>query len=79
MYVQCIIKYILSYPDIAQNTLHGLLLQILFIAKAQSQSEDHTAERDHRRFHEPHSGHRSARESGVRALDLPRGGVTVRV
>ena len=42
MYVQCIIKYILSYPDIAQNTLHGLLLQILFIAKAQSQSENHT-------------------------------------
>ena len=42
MYVQCIIKYILSYPDIAQNTLHGLLLQILFITKAQSQSEDHT-------------------------------------
>ena len=42
MYVQCIIKYILSYPDISQNTLHGLLLQILSITKVQSQIANHT-------------------------------------
>lgn len=42
MYVQCILKYILSFNDIPQNTLHGLLLQILFITRTQANSANHT-------------------------------------
>ena len=42
MYVQCILKYILSFDAIPQNTLHGLLLQILFIARTQARCADHT-------------------------------------
>ena len=41
MYVQCILKYILSFDAIPQNTLHGLLLQILFITRTQARSDDH--------------------------------------
>lgn len=40
VYSQCIIRHILTDPSLSQNTLHGLLLQILFICKMTMDRED---------------------------------------
>lgn len=40
VYAQCIIRQILMDPSLSQNTLHGLLLQILFISKMAMDRED---------------------------------------
>ena len=40
VYSQCIIRQILMDHSLSQNTLHGLLLQILFISKMAMDRED---------------------------------------
>ena len=40
VYSQCIIRQILMNPSLSQNTLHGLLLQILYISKMAMDRED---------------------------------------
>lgn len=43
LYVQLLLKRIVSTPSIKQNELHGLLLQILFMTKIAKICDNHTS------------------------------------